>query len=291
MPVVNPDSGRSSRAFTYRGKVDLVEGGRIVDWKSVADPDSFILKQTIGYQAELYALALQHSGTPITSIEYRLIRRPTIRLCGKDASPEAYEERCVAWLRETGDALRPHEVLVNPARLEQARRWLWGCVQRVLVNRRTSLWLTSEEACNAYGRLCEYAPLCLAEALGADVEDVIAQRYEVAQAHEELEDDSRDVMTYSSARLLTLCERRYLWRYVRCLRPRNDSAGEAQWNGSATHVGFEALATEGLDAALTAIDAWAGAHPILGEDAARQQDQQVARARAMVRAAAERWVV
>ena len=55
------------------------------------------------------------------------------------------------------------------------------------------------------------------------------------------------------------------------------------------HRGLEAYATGGIEAAYGTIDDWADANPILGEDAARIQDQQIGKARAMVMAAAQKW--
>jgi hypothetical protein len=81
LPVVNPETNAPSRSFVYRGKIDLVDGNRLIDWKSVDDPDKFIRQKRIGCQAELYAWAMIESGHPIDTIEYRLISRPTIKFC------------------------------------------------------------------------------------------------------------------------------------------------------------------------------------------------------------------
>ena len=60
------------------------------------------------------------------------------------------------------------------------------------------------------------------------------------------------------------------------------------WVGNAMHAGMEAFAKQGIEAALSAIDEWAEQNPVLGDDV-RRQDEQIAKSRAMVRAASERW--
>jgi len=79
--IVNPETGGVSRSFAYKGKVDGVVGGAIIDWKSTADPAKYIMHRTIGYQLELYALALAETmEVNISSVQFRLIKTPQIRL-------------------------------------------------------------------------------------------------------------------------------------------------------------------------------------------------------------------
>ena len=81
----------------------------------------------------------------------------------------------------------------------------------------------------------------------------------------------------------------YYWRHEMKLRRGVESDSEPLWVGSAMHRGVEAYADGGLPAANTAIDDWANANPVLGEDANWRQDEQAARARAMVQVAAIKW--
>jgi hypothetical protein len=187
MPVLNPDTQASSRTFTYRGVVDGVTGDVLLDWKTVSDIADFIRSRAIGYQTELYAAALAAGGVQVTTAHFRLIERPTIRLCNKDGgSSRVYEDRCVDWLRQPGK-LAEHEMYVDPGRVEQARYWLWSVSKRILDNRRTGRWLRNEHACKLWGRDCEYLPLCTAEASGYQADDLIRGRYEVVDdPHPEL---------------------------------------------------------------------------------------------------------
>ena len=80
MEIVNPATGHNSRSFIYAGKIDGVKDNAIIDWKSVSDPSRYIQERTIGHQLECYALALFADGIQANSVQFRLIKRPTIQL-------------------------------------------------------------------------------------------------------------------------------------------------------------------------------------------------------------------
>lgn len=289
MPVRNPDTTGQSRTFEFRGKLDRFDQGVIVDWKTTDDPLAYIRQALIGFQAELYALALLEEEITAQGIVYRLIRKPTIRLCSKDPSPEAYEARCYEWLRAAEYATVDHDRMFNPARMAEAARWLWHVAKRIIECRQKGEWLTNEHACTHWNRECEYLPLCVCHAEGGDVGDLIAQSYEPRVVHEELETGDKDVLTYSSASTMTLCERRYCFRYEHCIMAKRKEDSGAAYLGSAVHVGLAAAFVGGLGNGYTAVGQWADANPVIGPDAATKQAQEMAKARAMVRVAMERW--
>lgn len=291
MPITNPATRGTSRTFEYRGKVDRIEGGRLVDWKSVSDPQDFLNSRAVGYQGELYTLALAHCGIQIMEIAYRLVKRPTIKFCGKDKTADDYEARCVEWLRTTDGAITETVLLINRARLEQARQWLWNISQRLLQCRRSGCWLTNENACQFYSRNCEFLPICLCQSQGGDVEWIIGEQYEPREIHEELDDvpAEKDVITYSSATKFTLCEARYYFQHERKIGPKSEVTATARWTGSAFHVGMDVVQEHGVEAALIAIGQWADNNPIIGPEAYHTQQQHVAQARAIVQCAWEVW--
>lgn len=208
----------------------------------------------------------------------------------------AYEACCVDWL--CGPEF-PHRVLhhtyeLTTARLETTRHWLWNCCKRLLDCRNNMRWMPNERACFTYNRECPYMLLCEAVAEGSDVRWVKEQHYEKTDPHPELDGHKADLMivTYSSLSCLALCEVRYFWQFIEHLRRAQDGDAEPLWVGSAMHRGMEVLGNGAdMDVALAAVDEWADANPVLGEDAAWRQDQQIARARAMVRVAALKWPV
>ena len=293
MPIVNPETGGKSRSFQYAGKVDLVQDNVLIDWKTVADTQKYLQAQSIGYQCELYAAALEEQhGIRIKSAQYRLIQRPTIKYCGKDADRQAYEDRCVEWLTEKPHALVTEERMLNPVRMSAARHMLWNASKRILENRRTGVWLQNEAGCHTWGRECPYMSLCLAESRGSDVSDTIAASYcERQHAHSELGDvlGELEALTYSSTKTLGVCERKYYWSKERNLSPGQEETGTALYIGSAVHEGMEALIQSDEKSALERIDQWADENPVIGGDAFQRQEQDIARARAIVRVANMKW--
>lgn len=294
LPVINPDTGGMSRSFRYFGKFDRHEGRKVVDWKSAKDPQRFLRQKSIGFQVELYALACEAAGYPVDEVEYRIIAVPSIKFCGKDKGfASVYEQRCFEWLTDDPARMVEHSRPVNAARLEQARHYLWSCSKRILEARRTGRWLPNESACYTWERECEYMPLCQCLAEGGDVDAVQAERYQrVEDTHPELGvTTDRDILTYSSMGVLTLCELKYHWRHEQRLRVQHEDSAESLWLGSAMHHGLQAFAAGGVEAAQQAIAEWADANPVIGPDAAHKQEQEAAKARAMVRAAAKRWSI
>lgn len=300
MAIPNPETTGVSRTFRYAGKCDLIqqnpdgETWTLVDWKTVSDIDQFVSRKTLGYQADLYALALGQQTPPVvvTQVEYRLIQSPSIKLCGKDASPEAYENRCLEWILADGSRMLTHYIEMGAHRYLAAKFWLWDTAQRILECRRRGAYLTNEHACWTWNRACPYLPLCTMHAMGGDANALAAEQYEQKSSHPELDaSDDRDLLTYSSASTFCLCEMKYYWRNERGLVKRSeDEAGESAWTGSAMHEGMDALAKTGdVAQARERITQWADENPALGEDAVKAKDQNVAKARAMCRAAALKW--
>jgi hypothetical protein len=203
-----------------------------------------------------------------------------------------YENRCLKWVREEPDRLFDHTVPVSSGRLQQARHYLWECTKRILDCRLNARWLPNAGACEAYGRECPYLALCECVAANADPTWIIEDKFEVADdTHPELDgkaNGDKELLTNSSAGCLCLCEVRYYWRFERKLRKPRTSI-DAAWLGSAMHVGLEHFVEGGLEAAYAAIDEWREHNPVLGDDV-RKQDQEIGKARAMMRAAAEKWL-
>jgi len=299
MPIVNPDTGRASRSFTYAGKIDGVERAKIIDYKNTSDPSLYLWRETLSFQPELYALAAQKQfGIVVTEIEYRIVKTPTIRLCGKDANRDAYEQRVFEWLNEKPDGLTTQTLMVSSARLEAARGYLWKCSKRILQNRRDDVWLQNLSACNDFNRECHYKKLCECATNGGNWKDLVefgeyhyGEYHYADNSHPELGESGKDarILTHSSTRVLTNCEQKFQWMYEHRLRKGEEDL-DARWLGNVMHAGLDAFAKEGQVAAFLAIDDWETKNPILGEDAAHNSDQQIARARAMVRAAAVKWM-
>ncbi len=205
---------------------------------------------------------------------------------------EDYEEACYQQLIDDPDRLKIHPLHLNRGSMEQARAYLWDCAKRILDNRRSKRWLHNANACFNWSRRCPYLDLCETLAAGGDPSWIMEERFHVASTvHPELGEKAHDrwnVLTYSSCEDLVSCEMFYWWKYEYRLRRGDNEETEPLRVGSAMHLGMEVFAKKGLQPALLAIDEWMANNPVLGDDV-RKQDEQIAKARAMVRAASERW--
>lgn len=365
LPVLNPGSTGQSRSFVFMGVVDRVENGKVIDWKGVGRVNRALTQLAIGFQGELYALAMQHSGTPIHEIEYRLITRPLLqytepsykyavmregrktalrvsedrneacdfaRETARTGPPlgeernvhnvpsakisveervtgyrtrQAYEDRCLEWLLEVPYRMLNHPYLLTPAKLEQARWLLWECSKRILDSRQNNRWIPNARACYSYEQECPYRALCVAVQGGDNYESLIDEQYHgVTSSHPELgevDEPPERILTHTSLTDLTSCEFFYLWCHERRLRKSAQEDSEPLWVGSAVHRGLAEYARalkqsadsvpfwRAFELGFDAIDKWAQQNPVLGQDAFRRQEAQVARARAMVRAANLKW--
>jgi hypothetical protein len=147
MPIVNPDTGCAARVFKYMGVLDRVEGRKLVDWKGVSNAARFIQQRKIGFQGELYALALRHQGIKINEIEYRLIVRPRIQYihpkytyavmrAGRKSAVRVFETRKEAEALAEGQRCtvetRIHGHATRDAYEEKCVEWLAEESQRVV---------------------------------------------------------------------------------------------------------------------------------------------------------------
>lgn len=88
VPIINPETGRSSRTFIYAGKIDrriaLADGrGAVEENKTTSDdisPDSDYWKRLrVDTQIARYVLAARHLGHQIDTVLYDVTKKPTIR--------------------------------------------------------------------------------------------------------------------------------------------------------------------------------------------------------------------
>ncbi len=196
VPIVNPATGRSSRTFELRGKVDgLVQLQRtgelfILEHKSAAQiTGDYIERLPADFQINLYAIALsrflkrkifgviysitrkaslkQSEGETEEQFEIRkaeLIRKSkTGKTSAKRKMPEtdeAYRERLIEKYRDPEMYYR--EVLYLSA--EDAARTssdLWNITKLILTARRENSWIPNRDHCFRFGNQpCAYWPLC-----------------------------------------------------------------------------------------------------------------------------------
>jgi len=88
LPIVNPETGRSSRTYQQGGRFDLMVNFDSRTWmvehkttsEEIADPSaSYWRRLAIDGQVSMYALANWQSGRKLDGTIYDVIRKPTIR--------------------------------------------------------------------------------------------------------------------------------------------------------------------------------------------------------------------
>ena len=176
IPLINPDTGASSRSFTVAGKMDGVvrlADGRlaVLEIKTAGEnicPDSeYWLRLRCDGQISLYVLAARALGHDVATVLYDVTRKPTIRL-RKGETPEEYGQRLLADIGERPDYyFQRREVPRLADELAEYRAELWQQAQLILETRRRAAalaepsraWFRNVSALTC--RNCQFSQLCL----------------------------------------------------------------------------------------------------------------------------------
>ena len=208
------------------------------------------------------------------SLLYDVIRKPTLRplratppearrytKAGKlyaaqrehDETPDAYEARLLADIAQHPDAYYQRGTVVRTEEeAREAGRDVWMTARMIRESRYLDAWPRNPSACDAYGRTCDYWPVCSGT---ASIDDDVLYRDAGAQ-HEELPGvrHSLPLLTSSSLSTYRACPRRYLYSYERRRRP--IATAHALTFGTLIHAGLEVWwSTLDVDAALVAVSA------------------------------------
>ncbi len=225
----------------------------------------------IDTQVSLYVLANWQQQRKLDGTLYDVIRKPGIkpRLLKKeevrvlvsfgtyydeDVSEETKQEVIAGATRENPELYQirlTKDCLEQPERYYQRRSVprldvelsefageLWDIAKEVRHSELNERWYKNSGACNAYGRTCEYLPLCA----GHDTED--SDRWaRKPEMHPELEghvDEGLSVLTHSSMQTFKTCRRKYLYKYVRGLERTDFERSESLSFGSLLHEAIAA---------------------------------------------------
>ncbi len=215
-PIVNPESGRASRAFTLAGKIDgIVRHGDdhfLLEHKTAARIDGeYIERLWTDFQIVLYAYyAREILGIPVTGVIYNILGKARLQQ-GQGETEGEYEERrrqlaarsksgkssAKRKLAEPDDtfAARLATKYTDPSlfhretiyfsrdQYESLRAELWELTQAFLGARRRGAFYQNTTFCFHYGRPCAYFPLCRSGG-SPNVRDNL---YVQVPPHEELE--------------------------------------------------------------------------------------------------------
>lgn len=177
-PIINPDTGRTSKKFRTAGKADgyYIEGdtATIIEEKTKAGSvgEADISKLDLDAQVLNEVSNLQRArGVPISRVIYRYIIKPYIKQTKLETVVQ-FCERLEADYQERLDFyFHEFELLVDQTRVREWERDLWRIAHTIAYSTKHGLWYRNTSRCTEWGS-CSFLPLCR----GEDVEHL----YEVA---------------------------------------------------------------------------------------------------------------
>ncbi len=153
VPIINPDSGRSSRTFVYAGKIDRrlkLADGRLALMENkttssdIAPESDYWRRLRIDTQIARYVLAARHLGHAIDTVLYDVVRKPGMRPGSVpftdadgvkivlDQAGQRVRTKDGKKFRETGDAAAGYVLQVRPETPEEwAARLHAGILENV----------------------------------------------------------------------------------------------------------------------------------------------------------------
>jgi hypothetical protein len=217
-PLVNPATGRKSRSFIIRGKVDgIVRRGDqhlLLEHKTAATiSGDYLERLAMDLQILLYSYYVRETlDCPVTEVLYNVLVKPRlaqaegeteqeyeVRKAGLAAksksgkssakrrmpeSDEDFQGRLAAWFAAEPRFTR-QQLLLDFDSIANVRQMLWDISKELLDARRTGRWHQNSRSCFGFGR-CMYWPIC--SAMGND-EMVIENLFTRAAPHSELSPD------------------------------------------------------------------------------------------------------
>lgn len=184
-PIVNPETGRISRTFVLRGKVDgliKIDGDYwLLEHKTAGTIDGTYLDRLwADFQIILYSYYLTMNGTPIKGVLYNILAKTRIRQ-KKGETQDEFWRRLVAKYQEP-EMFHREQLFIGNEQYDDLLHDLWDLTQAYLEARKHNRWYKNPGNCFNWNRRCPYWPLCK----GGDNEMTRANHYEVVEPHEEL---------------------------------------------------------------------------------------------------------
>lgn len=172
LPLVNPKTGRTSRTFRNRGKIDAIAelaDGRValVEHKTagvdISPASDYWRKLTMDAQVSRYVLAARELGYPVSTVAYDVVRKPSIKpkLVNKIRETAVeYADRLLADMLERPDFYFARvEVPRTESDLERFRSEQWMIAQQVAQADRLNLFYRNTNSCLSPYR-CTYFDVC-----------------------------------------------------------------------------------------------------------------------------------
>jgi hypothetical protein len=183
VPVVNPGTGIAMRVADITMRLDVLVTERstgelwLVEHKTTSEDivgfGPYWQRLAIDAQIGIYLLATGAAG-----VVYDVVRKPRIKLCGKDETvaarfdilpSEAYQQRCEDEIAaDLAGYYQLREIRKTPADLEEARWDLYQWAVRLHEQRKHGHYPRNANACRGLYGNCEYLEVCTGQALLED---------------------------------------------------------------------------------------------------------------------------
>lgn len=250
LPIVNPDSGRSSRTLTQAGKMDgLAEyGGKkfLLEHKTASeaidDPAApYWRRLDIDAQVSHYVLAQWQHGQKLDGALYDVIRKPGIRPKLTKArvveTPAEFAERLLADTLERPEWYFQRKTIYRQdSQILEYSQELWEVAEEIRLARAGNRHYRNSGACMNWNRPCEFLPICS----GHDTPD--SDRWTKRESlHTELPVlencllTTKDILTHSRIACFKLCRRKHFYRYEMGIERRDKQEADALTFGTLFH--------------------------------------------------------
>jgi hypothetical protein len=169
-PIVNPISGRQSRRYRFRGRIDrivrLPNGALAVQEikttsQDISPTSPFWLRLRMDAQVTGYVVGARALGFDVSTVLYDVVRKPTIRPTKRGMAPQEWGARLNADIAERPDWYFARQETVRlPEDIAQWQSDLWGqCVAMAYCDK-NQLYTRNIEACQRFNAWCPFLALC-----------------------------------------------------------------------------------------------------------------------------------
>lgn len=274
-PLVNPETGASSRTWQRGGKIDAIvrEGSRvlIVEHKTsgsdIGPGSSYWRILKMDGQVSGYFLGADALGFRAEACLYDVLGKPALRPLKAnqrrkvDETPAEYRERCIeAIAAEPGSYFVRGEVVRLSSEMEEACFDDWQTAQMMRESERLGRFPRNPDACMKWGRACDFFDVCAGE---ASIDDFTRFRRSEHVSPELTAANGLPVISASRLRSARTCQRLHRFQYIDGIRPLVEA--DSLRFGSLIHLALEAWwkAPSGrLEAALDALHSPAAPAPL-----------------------------
>ena len=276
LPIVNTDTGATSRTWTHAGKKDGIvryipsQRKYLLEHKTtsddIADPGgSYWRRLTIDSQVSGYMLAEWQDGNKLDGTLYDVLKKPATRpkqitkalqKVMKQQGTYLGENVPTGFLRLENENIELYEIrltqeiLLNPEKHYQRRTIprlddevleyageLWHIGKDILSARNNNHHYRNSDACMTWNSPCEYISICSGH--DSPESDNWKSRESI---HSELEDldDPQSVLTNSRIKCFQTCRRKHFLKYELGIEKQREEEREALYMGSQIHEALRA---------------------------------------------------